>query len=152
FNIDPELFQAARRAQEEAEAPPPPKPETKPAADAERAAPAARLLGSSRAAERRWRRLGEFVVGPCNRLAHASALALVESPELCPGLLVLHGPVGTGKTHLLEGIYSGWRQRFPSWRTCCISSEEFTNRFLQALRSGKVGAFRKQFREIDALL
>jgi chromosomal replication initiator protein len=66
--------------------------------------------------------------------------------------LVLHGPVGTGKTHLLEGIYSGVRKRHPEWRVCFVTSEEFTNRFVQAMHKGLLGAFRKHFRECDALL
>jgi chromosomal replication initiator protein len=65
---------------------------------------------------------------------------------------VLHGPVGTGKTHLLEGIYAGLRRARPDWRVCYVTSEDFTNRFVQAMRLGKLGAFRKQFRDCDALL
>src|SRR5262249_46373357 len=56
---------------------------------------------------RRWRRLNEFAVGPCNRVAHASALSVIEDPGQGANPLVFHGPVGTGKTHLLEGIYVG---------------------------------------------
>src|SRR5205085_657178 len=63
-----------------------------------------------------------------------------------------HGPTGTGKTHLLEGIYAGLRKNRPDWRVCFVTSEEFTNRFVQAMRLGKLAAFRKQFRECDALL
>lgn len=101
---------------------------------------------------RRWRRLGSFVVGPCNRLAHAAALSVVEAPGLCANPLVLHGPVSTGKTHLLEGIYAGLRKQNPDWRVCYTTAEEFTNRFLQGMRLGKLGIFRKHFRECDALL
>jgi len=60
--------------------------------------------------------------------------------------------VGTGKTHLLEGIYGGLRRSQPTWRVCYVTSEDFTNRFVQAMRLGKLGAFRKFFRECDALL
>src|SRR5207237_8556746 len=88
----------------------------------------------------------------CNRVAHASALSLVEVPEQSANPLVLHGPVGTGKTHLLEGIYAGLRKQQPDWRICYITAEEFTNRFVQAMRFGKLGAFRKHFRECDSLL
>jgi chromosomal replication initiator protein len=101
---------------------------------------------------RRWRRLSEFVVGPCNRVAHASAVSAVEEPGQGANPLVFYGPVGTGKTHLLEGIYGGLRKSHPDWSVRYITAEDFTNRFLQALRLGKVGAFRKQFRECDALL
>ncbi len=101
---------------------------------------------------RRWRKLSEFVVGPCNRVAHASALSVVEAPGEGPNPLVLHGPVGTGKTHLLEGIYAGLRRAHPDWRVLYVTTEDFTNRFVQAMRLGKLGAFRKHFRECDALL
>src|SRR5258708_3118161 len=101
---------------------------------------------------RRWRLLDEFVVGACNRVAHAAAVGLVESPQDVPCPLVLHGSVGTGKTHLIEGIHAGLARSEPSWRVCCVTAEEFTNRFVQAMHQGKLGAFRKQFRECDALL
>ncbi|HZY83238.1 MAG TPA: chromosomal replication initiator protein DnaA [Gemmataceae bacterium] len=176
FAIDAQLFQAARRDQAEAreaqtararpaEAPPPkaaprpaptpagkrrpspasPEPEVqRPAKPAPRAEPPARA--------RRWRRLSEFVVGPCNRVAHASALSVVEAPGDGANPLVLHGPVGTGKTHLLEGVYAGLRRARPDWRVLYVTSEDFTNRFVQAMRLGKLGGFRKHFREADALL
>ena len=100
----------------------------------------------------RFRRLEDFVVGPCNRVAHSAALSLVEEPEQLPSPLVLHGPVGVGKTHLLEGIYSGLRRSRPDWRVWYLAAEEFTNRFVQAIHTGKLSSFRKQFRECDALL
>jgi chromosomal replication initiator protein len=107
---------------------------------------------SSHRRPRRWRRLADFVVGPCNRVAHASAQNIVEEPGQGANPLVFHGPVGTGKTHLLEGIYAGLRKNHPEWQVRFITSEEFTNRFLPAMRSGKLPAFRKCYRECDALL
>jgi chromosomal replication initiator protein len=65
---------------------------------------------------------------------------------------VLHGPVGVGKTHLLEGIYVSLRRRHPDERVLWLTAEDFTNRFVQAMRHGKLAGFRKQFREADALL
>jgi chromosomal replication initiator protein len=173
FTIDPELFQAARREQDAAAgkgasgAHRVPSEETpgkeqsaqpiQPAGNAEPANPRARQAGAGggtapRPASRRWRRLAEFVVGPCNRVAHAAAVNVVESAGEGPNPLVLHGPVGTGKTHLLEGIFAGLRKQHPAWRVHLTTSEEFTNRFLQGLRLGKVAAFRKLYRECDALL
>jgi chromosomal replication initiator protein len=170
FAIDPALFQAARREQAEAReaqtacarpAEPPkaaPRP-TPPPAGKRRPTPAPAEPEPERPAKpaaaartRRWRRLSEFVVGPCNRVAHASALSVVEAPGDGANPLVLHGPVGTGKTHLLEGTYAGLRRARPAWRVLYVTSEDFTNRFVQALRLGKMAAFRRQFRECDALL
>jgi chromosomal replication initiator protein len=159
FAIDPELFQASRRDQAQANA------RTGPGAEAaadEREIDssaghlpftrATTAIARSRQPSRRWRLLSEFVVGACNRVAHASALAVVESEVVTANPLVIHGPVGTGKTHLLEGIYAGLRKRHPDWRVCFITSEEFTNRFVQAMRTSKLGSFRKYFRDCDALL
>jgi chromosomal replication initiator protein len=160
FAIDPELFQAARRAQQQSATEPPARndvtkvPSASAGSDSPKsaeapAAPARRRHGGH---ERRWRKLHEFVVGPCNRVAHASALSVVEEPGQGANPLVLHGPVGTGKTHLLEGIYVGLRRSRQEWRVCFVTAEDFTNRFVQAMRLGKLTAFRKQFRECDALL
>src|SRR5205814_5348956 len=91
---------------------------------------------------RRWHRLEEFVVGACNRVAHASALSVVEMPGEGGNPLVLHGPVGTGKTRLLEGIYAGLRKREPEWRVVFATAEQFTNSFLPAMRLGKLAGFR----------
>ncbi|HYV34702.1 MAG TPA: DnaA/Hda family protein [Gemmataceae bacterium] len=158
FVIDPELFQEARReeaaakpvalvaqlaktVQQDIPGPPPP--------DDDRPRPDPKPRQRS---TRRWRHLHDFVVGPCNRVAHASALSAVEAPAQGPNPLVLHGPVGTGKSHLLEGIYAGLRKGHPEWRVVFATAEEFTNRFLPALRIGKLASFRNHFRECDALL
>jgi chromosomal replication initiator protein len=147
FHIDPALFQAARREQEQTTPPPPPRPARKPAVE-----PAPEPAASTVRRVRRWRRLADFVVGPCNRVAHAAALSVVESPGEAANPLVLYGPVGTGKTHLLEGIWSGLRKAHPDWKVTYITSEDFTNRFVQAMRFDKQAGFRKQFREADVLL
>ncbi len=159
FVIDPELFQAARREQqavappETPSSPPPPPFSREPKASAPPPEPSpAEEAPASPKRTRRWRKLSEFVVGPCNRVAHASALSVVEAPGEGPNPLVLHGPVGTGKTHLLEGVYAGLRRAHADWRVLYITTEDFTNRFVQAMRLGKLGAFRKHFRECDALL
>jgi chromosomal replication initiator protein len=114
--------------------------------------PHSALRGSSPKRARRWRRLSEFAVGPCNRVAHASALSVIEDPAQGANPLVFHGPVGTGKTHLLEGIYVGLRKAHPEWQVRFVTAEDFTNKFLPAMRLGQLGAFRKFFRECDALL
>jgi chromosomal replication initiator protein len=161
FAIDPELFQAARREQAEPAATksvdPPEKPATKrtphqtslpaPVQAATIAKPT-----SEGKRPRRWHRLGDFVVGPNNGVAHASALSIVESPGQEANPLVLHGPVGTGKTHLLEGIYAGLRKQHSELQVRFSTAEEFTNRFVQAMRLGKLSAFRQHYRQCDALL
>ncbi len=140
FIIEPTLFQAARNSQAEAHA------NTSPPARIDHAQERGRP-----ARPRRWRRLEDFIVGPNSRLAHASAVSLVESPEETPSPLVLHGAVGVGKTHLLEGGWAGLSRRFPDWRVLFLTAEEFTNRFVAAMHQHKLGAFRKQMRECDAL-
>jgi chromosomal replication initiator protein len=174
FVIDPQLFQAARREQAEAHppAPPPPEPPVLPDPPVrERQTSTGRGKKKQAAAaqptlfpqepqpgpapqrrSRRWHRLNDFIVGPCNRVAHASALSVVEGPGEGANPLVLYGPVGTGKTHLLEGIYSGLRRTRPGWRVVCVSSEEFTNRFLQQMHTNRLSSFRRHFRECDVLL
>jgi chromosomal replication initiator protein len=165
FAIDPELFRAARRDQEEIRGSRiedrGPDCADQVRAITERGEPLredstptkpASVDPRSSKSKRRWHRLGDFVVGACNRVAHASALSVVEAPGQGPNPLVMHGPVGTGKTHLLEGIYAGLRKNHPDWRVCFVTAEDFTNRFVQAMRLGKLGTFRKHFRECDALL
>jgi chromosomal replication initiator protein len=174
FVIEPALFQAARAEQAAAAAeslepakpkakktpkpsplPPDPPAEprytTKPTGDlfeAPRPRPATPRSKSSR----RWHHLSDFVVGPSNRVAFASAQSVVESPGQGDNPVVIHGPVGTGKSHLLEGVYAGLRKACPDWRVTFITAEDFLNRFVQAMRLGKLASFRKHFREVDALL
>ncbi len=100
---------------------------------------------------RRWKSLADFVTGQCNRIAHASALSVVEEPGQCANPLVIHGPVGTGKTHLIEGIFAGLKRQSDQ-RPVYTTAEEFTTRFVQASRLGKMSAFRRQFRECSVLL
>lgn len=143
FVIDPELFREQRR--QETSATPAPAPE----APAPRAEPA--LASPTRSRLRKWRRLSDFVVGPNNRVAHAAAVGVVEDPASVPTPLVLHGPVGVGKSHLLEGIYLGLKEANPDARLSYFTAEEFTNRVLGAMQAQKQGAFRRQLRDCDAL-
>src|SRR4029077_16706755 len=76
---------------------------------------------------------------------------VVEEPGQGANPLVIHGPVGTGKTHLLEGIFAGLKKQSDQ-RPCYVTAEEFTTRFVQASRMGKMSAFRRQFRECSTLL
>ncbi|MFO0967097.1 MAG: DnaA/Hda family protein [Gemmataceae bacterium] len=85
-------------------------------------------------------------------MAHASAQAVAAQPAREANPLVLHGPVGTGKTHLLEGVHTALREQHPQLRVLFLSAEEFTNRFLASMHQGKLSSFRRQFRDCDALL
>jgi chromosomal replication initiator protein len=146
FAIDPELYQATRVAEiadgNVRHDPPAPAGEQPNKPKSQHATKRVR----------RWRRLEEFVVGPCNRLAHAAAQSIVEGPGQAASPLVIYGPIGTGKTHLLEGIRAGLHRSHPDWHISCLSSEEFTNRFLYAMKQGQMPHFRKHFRECDVLL
>lgn len=166
FTIDPELFRAARQeqlvevkpvatkeVQPEPAAPPLVNSERRRNAKSTASKESPTLFDNVRPRRtRRWKRLDDFVIGPCNRVAQAAALHVVEQPEDAAAPLVLHGAVSTGKTHLLEGIYVGLRRARADWRVCFLSAEDFTNRFVQAMRLGKLGSFRKYIRDCDAFL
>lgn len=96
--------------------------------------------------------LRDFVVGPCNRLAHAAAVQIANLEEDA-GLrtLVLHGGWGLGKTHLLQGAADLARQEHPDRRIVCMTAEAFTNRFIEALQSRTVSEFRRLVRRADLL-
>ena len=157
FVIDPELYRAAREAEEEAKAAPAqPKfaPSKTGVLENEVEAPRAPRGAGTREAQggARWRRLEDFIAGPANRVAYAAALSLVDDPEESPSPLVFHGPTGVGKTHLLDGIAQCFVQRRRDWRVCYLTAEDFTNRFLAALKQGKLPGFRKFFRDADLLI
>jgi chromosomal replication initiator protein len=85
-------------------------------------------------------------------VAFASAQSVVEEPGQQANPLVLFGPVGTGKTHLLEGIYVGLRKRQPDLKILYVTAEDFVNRFVASIHQNKQYSFRKQFRETQVLL
>jgi chromosomal replication initiator protein len=95
-------------------------------------------------------RLETFVVGRANRVAYTSAQMVADHPgNLNP--LFIFGPTGVGKTHLLEGIWSGLRGR-PGKHVVYLSSEQFTSLFLAALNGKGLPSFRSKYRGVDALL
>ena len=98
------------------------------------------------------RRLDDFITGPCNRLAHAAALEMVQSPGVGFNPLVVHGGPGLGKTHLLEGIATSLRLKHPGSRIIQLTAEAFTNGFLDAMRTGGLNGFRSKYRGADVLL
>jgi chromosomal replication initiator protein len=91
-----------------------------------------------------------FVVGPSNRLAHAASQAVAEKPALAYNPLFLYGGVGLGKTHLLHAIGNQCHQN--DLQVLYVSSEEFTNDLINAIRSHTTQAFREKYRRIDVLL
>jgi len=93
----------------------------------------------------------EFVVGPSNRLAYASALGVAERPgSLSP--LVLYGPTGVGKTHLLEAIAAASMSQGNDVQAAYFSAEQFTSAFLEGLRGGGLPNFRRKFRGLHLLI
>jgi chromosomal replication initiator protein len=91
-----------------------------------------------------------FVVGASNRLAHAASLAVAEKPSEAYNPLFLYGGVGLGKTHLLHAIGNMCHQR--GQQVLYVSSEEFTNDLINAIRVHTTQAFREKYRRIDVLL
>jgi chromosomal replication initiator protein len=93
-----------------------------------------------------------FVIGSSNRFAHAAAVAVAEAPAKAYNPLFIYGDSGLGKTHLLHAIghygmslYNGVRVRY-------VSSEEFTNDFINSIRDGRADGFRRRYRDVDILL
>ncbi|MBX3048077.1 MAG: chromosomal replication initiator protein DnaA [Anaerolineales bacterium] len=91
-----------------------------------------------------------FVVGGSNRLAHAAALAVADNPAKSYNPLFLYGRVGLGKTHLLRAIGNAAVQS--GLQVLYVSSEEFTNDLIHAIRSHSTQAFRDKYRRTDVLL
>ena len=91
-----------------------------------------------------------FVVGSGNRLAHAACLAVAEKPARAYNPLFLYGGVGLGKTHLLHAIGNACQMRGLS--VLYVSSEEFTNDLITAIRTHTTQAFREKYRSMDVLL
>ena len=93
-----------------------------------------------------------FVVGACNRLAHASALAIGENPGHAYNPLFVHGNVGLGKTHLLQAICHTVLRRDPNARVIYMSCEDFTNSYIQAIQAHQIDDFRDFHRGADVLV
>ena len=93
-----------------------------------------------------------FVTGPCNRLAHAACVAVAEQPGLAYNPLFIHGNVGLGKTHLLQGACHAIQARKADARILYISCETFTNHFIEAVERGAVHQFRYHYRHVHALV
>lgn len=93
-----------------------------------------------------------FVIGSGNRFAHAASLAVAEAPAKTYNPLFLYGGVGLGKTHLMHAIGNYVLEHNPGARVLYISSEKFTNEFINAVRDNRGEDFRNKYRKIDVLL
>jgi chromosomal replication initiator protein len=94
----------------------------------------------------------QFVIGDCNRLAHAAALTVAEMPAQAYNPLFICGPPGVGKTHLLSAIATLLLAHNPGLVVRCTTGEAFTNEFLDSLGGGRTDSFKARFRHVDVLL
>ncbi|MBA2415813.1 MAG: chromosomal replication initiator protein DnaA [Geodermatophilaceae bacterium] len=93
-----------------------------------------------------------FVIGSSNRFSHAAAVAVAEAPAKAYNPLFIYGESGLGKTHLLHAIGHYGYRLFPHVRVRYVSTEEFTNDFINLVHSGKAEQFRRRYRDVDILL
>lgn len=93
-----------------------------------------------------------FVVGACNKLAHAASLAVSEAPARAYNPLFIYGGVGLGKTHLMHAIGHFVQKNHHHTNVLYLSTEKFTNEFINAIRDNKTVDFRNKYRNIDVLL
>jgi chromosomal replication initiator protein len=93
-----------------------------------------------------------FVIGSSNRFAHAAAVAVAEAPAKAYNPLFIYGDSGLGKTHLLHAIGHYAQRLYTAARVRYVSSEEFTNDFINSIRDDKASAFQRRYRDVDILL
>jgi chromosomal replication initiator protein len=93
-----------------------------------------------------------FVIGASNRFAHAATLAIAEAPARAYNPLFIWGESGLGKTHLLHAAGNYAQRLFPGMRVKYVSTEEFTNDFINSLRDDRKASFKRSYRDIDVLL
>lgn len=93
-----------------------------------------------------------FVIGSGNRFAHAASLAVAEAPAKAYNPLFIYGGVGLGKTHLMHAIGHYVIDHNPNAKVVYLSSEKFTNEFINAIRDNKAVHFRNKYRNVDVLL
>ncbi|MGH3487021.1 MAG: chromosomal replication initiator protein DnaA [Actinopolymorphaceae bacterium] len=93
-----------------------------------------------------------FVIGSSNRFAHAAAVAVSEAPGKAYNPLLIYGDSGLGKTHLLHAIGHYVRNLYANARIRYVSSEEFTNDFINSIRDDKAATFQRRYRDVDVLL
>lgn len=135
--------------------PPPSTTPSPPTADAPTMGPSRKRsflrAASQPARTKKFRTFKSFVNGDCNRVARTSAEMVVQQPgEVSP--LFIHGPTGTGKSHLLESVWCSAKQQNRRLRVFYLSAEQFTTYFLEALRGDGLPNFRRKYRQADVLM
>jgi chromosomal replication initiator protein len=133
---------------------PAPEPAPYESASVEQAAPAV-PVDSGRRGDSRLNpkyNFDNFVIGGSNRFAHAAAVAVAEAPAKAYNPLFVYGDSGLGKTHLLHAIGHYAERLYPGIRVRYVSSEEFTNDFINSIANNRAAAFQARYREIDILL
>ena len=113
--------------------------------------PGAARVGSELSLNSRYT-FDSFVVGPNNEHAHAAALAVAQTPGKAYNPFFIYGGVGLGKTHLMQAIGHHAPHNGKMSRVCYITSEQFTNDFIQAIQNATLVKFRKKYRQVDVLL
>ena len=96
--------------------------------------------------------LENYVVGGCNRLAYAAALEISKPGPVAFNTLFIHGSIGVGKTHLLQGIWNRLNSESSSVSAVYMPAENWTNEFIYALKGGRLESFRKKYRSVDIFL
>lgn len=97
-------------------------------------------------------RLEDFIVGPSNRLAYTAALEMVRGRQPTFNPLFIHGSVGVGKTHLLQGVCNRIKEEQEVISAVYMPAEKWTNEFIYSLQKGKTEAFRQKYRNVDMFL
>ena len=93
-----------------------------------------------------------FVIGASNRFAHAASFAVAEAPAKAYNPLFIYGGAGLGKTHLLQAIGHYTMSLYPGMQVRYVTSEQFTNEFIDAISNGKQVPFQRRYRDVDVLL
>jgi len=93
-----------------------------------------------------------FVIGDSNRFAHAAAFAVAEAPAKAYNPLFVYGPAGLGKTHLLQAVGHYATRLYPQLRVRYVTSEQFTNEFIDAISNRRHNPFQRRYRDVDILL
>ena len=93
-----------------------------------------------------------FIMGSCNRFAHAASMAVADNPRIIYNPLVIYGPSGVGKTHLMLAVKNRTKEKFPEKRVEYVRCEDFTNQLINAIQTGTSDTFRNTYRNLDVLL